>query len=90
MGSSFQGPEFSRVVISSKNGQDLMSKQALEEICRLQQYLTSSPLFEDVCENVRRGQCCQPWSLPNYVAMLHHRSSCLTITVKFLFIINSN
>ncbi|KAG8338132.1 Protein dispatched 1 [Homalodisca vitripennis] len=73
------GLEFSRVVVSMEGSGDLMSLTALKDMCRLEQYLTSGPLYADVCENVRRGQCCQPWSLPNYVAMLHNRSSCFDI-----------
>ncbi|XP_054271715.1 protein dispatched isoform X2 [Macrosteles quadrilineatus] len=78
--SSGPGPEYSRVVVSARGDVDLMTEKALKQVCQLEQYLTSRPGYNDVCENMRRGQCCQPWSLPNYIAMLHNHSSCFNIT----------
>uniref|UniRef100_A0A1B6DLC4 SSD domain-containing protein n=1 Tax=Clastoptera arizonana TaxID=38151 RepID=A0A1B6DLC4_9HEMI len=73
-------PDYSRIVISGKGGIDLMTLKSLKEICRLEMNLAQGPLYADICQTGRENECCLPWSLPNYVAMLFNRSSCLTIT----------
>lgn len=78
----FLAPDYSRVIVSAKDGGDLMTVDSLKEVCRLEMSLAKGQLYEDICQTGRRQECCLPWSLPNYIAMLHNRTSCLGITVS--------
>ncbi|XP_063242455.1 protein dispatched isoform X2 [Bacillus rossius redtenbacheri] len=72
--------QYSRVVVSSVDGTDLFSLEGVRDMCRLEWYLMSVAEPLDICQEVIPGRCCQPWSLPGYIALLHNRSSCLYLT----------
>lgn len=73
--------DYSRVVISAKDDGDLLTESSLKDMCRLEEKLIRQPYYSDICQTVTHDRCCIPWSLPNYIAMLHNRSSCYNITV---------
>ncbi|KAM7300142.1 protein dispatched homolog 1 isoform X1 [Ixodes scapularis] len=62
----------------------LFSWEALQSVCRLDaEALRAPPSFQSLCEREQQrgaSPCCASWSIPNYVALLHNRSSCLLIT----------
>ena len=61
-----------------------MTLENLLAICRLDLRLRTPDQLLDICETTSDHRCCASWSLPNYVALLSNRSSCLEITVSFL------
>lgn len=78
---SFSGPAYSHlVVIPNDPSLSLFSLNGLLGICRLQQRLMDVQLMGEMCQSVRKGICCPPWSLPNYVAMLHNKTDCMALT----------
>lgn len=64
------------------SGRGLFTPEALLSICVIDRDALRSPgSFEVICERQsNKGPCCNSWSIPNYVALLHNRSSCLHIT----------
>lgn len=65
-------------------GAGLFSWEALQSVCRLDtEALRAPPSFQSLCEREQQrgaSPCCASWSIPNYVALLHNRSSCLLVT----------
>ncbi|XP_071485655.1 protein dispatched homolog 1-like [Diadema antillarum] len=75
---------YARMVFASTHDNNLLSTEALHSMCRLEQQTVRSHIqFLRACytSNVTHA-CCPSWSLPNYVALLNNRSSCLNITRK--------
>lgn len=77
-------PDYSRVVLKSKDESDLFTLDAMLEMCHIEMELVSGEQFLHVCETVSAHRCCLPWSLPNYIALLNNRTTCLNITVSFI------
>ena len=50
-------------------------------MCRLDSRLRIGEEFLGLCQTVSKGVCCNSWSLPNYVALLNNKTSCMEITV---------
>lgn len=74
------GSNYGRVVMSSIDGSDLFNKNSLLTMCWLEAGLISRNEYSSICESISANRCCRSWSLPNYVAMLNNRTSCLNIT----------
>ncbi|XP_064490316.1 protein dispatched homolog 1-like isoform X2 [Ornithodoros turicata] len=78
------GRNYGHVVVgrrSSTNKRGLLSWDALNSICHLDHDRLRAPgSLRVICERDRLGNCCKSWSIPNYIALLHNRSSCLDIT----------
>lgn len=61
----------------------LLEVNALLAMCDLEQRLAAVEHYDDVCvKMVRTDDCCRPWSLPNYVALLANRTHCFDITAE--------
>nr|CAD7412071.1 unnamed protein product [Timema poppensis] len=76
------GPQYSRVVFGSSDGSDLFSLDAIHEMCQIEHNMMKLPGVVNICETISPGECCQPWSLGNYIALLHNRTSCFHVTVE--------
>nr|CAD7587776.1 unnamed protein product [Timema genevievae] len=73
-------PQYSRVVFGSSDGSDLFSLDAIHAICQIEHNMMKLPGAVNICETISPGECCQPWSLGNYIALLHNRTSCFHVT----------
>ncbi|KAH8242843.1 hypothetical protein KR032_002575 [Drosophila birchii] len=52
-------------------------------MCQLQDQITEVPSYLAFCEpEMLTTECCRPWSLPNYAAMLANKTSCFDLTVE--------
>lgn len=38
--------------------------------------------FHSICQFISHDRCCHSWSLGNYIALLHNRTSCFGVTVS--------
>ena len=38
--------------------------------------------FHSICQSISHDRCCHSWSLGNYIALLHNRTSCFGVTVS--------
>ncbi|XP_066158603.1 protein dispatched [Euwallacea fornicatus] len=74
--------KYAHMVVTTKNEDNLFTLQYLRSLCKLERVIMNSRLMKGRCisNNQEQGKCCKPWSLPNYVATLFDRHSCLTIT----------
>ncbi|KAL1492621.1 hypothetical protein ABEB36_010857 [Hypothenemus hampei] len=70
------------LVISSTKKENLFTYKYLKSLCKLELFLMSFKSVSGICisNSQIEGQCCKPWSLPNYIAALFDRHTCLTIT----------
>lgn len=58
----------------------LFEINGLLAMCDLEFHMTQIPGYAEMCENVVGfTHCCQAWSLPNYVALLSNRQSCMDL-----------
>jgi len=78
---NFTGPDYSRVVFGATDGGDLFTLDSILSMCHIEAQLMASEQFHSICESISRGRCCHSWSLGNYIALLHNRTSCFSITV---------
>ncbi|KAH1029598.1 hypothetical protein HUJ05_002808 [Dendroctonus ponderosae] len=78
------GPEenYVHLVIKANNGNDLFTWENLKLLCRLENFIMNLNIVPDICisDTEIDGECCKPWSLPNYIAALFDKHSCLSIT----------
>lgn len=71
---------YSRVVVTSMDGSNLFSYESMMAICHIERQLIQNNHFANLCDTIKKRRCCHPWSVANYVALLHNRTSCLAIT----------
>ncbi|CAG5132771.1 unnamed protein product, partial [Candidula unifasciata] len=73
---------YSRVIVASSHHQSLFNVDDLKAMCHLEStYFRASSVYQDLCiSNEASGDCCQAWSIGNYVAVLSDKTSCLDIT----------
>ncbi|KAF5283571.1 hypothetical protein FQR65_LT13826 [Abscondita terminalis] len=72
---------YAHVVWKSSNNSDLFTLDSLLVLCRLEYELVQAKHYRDLCVQTFRKpkHCCKPWSLVNYIAQLHNKTSCLAI-----------
>lgn len=79
-------------MFKSNDGSSLLTVENLQSMCILQQQLIDigGNIYVSLCEHrdarSLSTDCCQPWSLPNYIALLTNNTSCMDITVRFFFV----
>lgn len=71
---------YARMVINTVDGSNLFSYDSMMAICHIERQLTKNDHYTDLCDNIKKDNCCHPWSIVNYVALLNNRMSCLAIT----------
>lgn len=85
------GAEYAHLVFKTNDGSSLLSVENLQSMCILQQQLIDigGHVYVSLCEHrdarSSSTDCCQPWSLPNYIALLTNNTSCMDITVRNSF-----
>ncbi|CAG0916730.1 unnamed protein product [Notodromas monacha] len=72
------GPDFARVVVSSKN---LFTVSALKEICELESFIASGIGYKQLCLYASETRCCPTWSLSRVVSELRS-VNCRNITER--------
>ncbi|KAK4871478.1 hypothetical protein RN001_015602 [Aquatica leii] len=72
---------YAHIVWESDRNADLFTLDSLLALCRLEYELVQAKYYKDLCTQTFRKpkRCCKPWSLVNYIAQLHNRTSCLAI-----------
>ncbi|KAH1171621.1 protein dispatched homolog 2 [Mauremys mutica] len=75
------GKSYSQLVFMSTTAGSLWNLQAIQSMCQIEQdKIRSHAHFGNLCQRTEGNECCPSWSLGNYIAVLHNRSSCLEIT----------
>ncbi|KAG8126190.1 hypothetical protein E2320_021339 [Naja naja] len=75
------GKNYSQLVFMSTTAGSLWNLQAIQSMCQMEQNkIRSHPQFGNLCQRTEANECCPSWSLGNYIAALHNRSSCFDIT----------
>ncbi|XP_055903846.1 protein dispatched isoform X1 [Eupeodes corollae] len=76
--------EFSHFVVEriGPNSTDsLFDVNALLAMCQLEHQIIAIENYGDYCQKeMLTDNCCRPWSIPNYVAMLSNKTSCFDLT----------
>lgn len=80
----FTDEGYSQIVLKSLNGSDLFNLHSLLSMCRIERELIQAKHYKELCIRTveKPKKCCRPWSLANYIALLHKRKSCLALTVN--------
>lgn len=61
----------------------MFDTNSLLSMCELEQKLVDTDGYNDLCQKeISSSNCCRPWSLPNYVALLSNKTSCFDINVS--------
>ncbi|KAL3289766.1 hypothetical protein HHI36_023161 [Cryptolaemus montrouzieri] len=72
--------KYAHIVIRSADNYNLFELPSLMALCRLDYELSNVQNFSDLCvQNTKTSKCCKTWSLGNYIALLHNRTSCLGV-----------
>uniref|UniRef100_A0A8C0GJJ2 Dispatched RND transporter family member 2 n=1 Tax=Chelonoidis abingdonii TaxID=106734 RepID=A0A8C0GJJ2_CHEAB len=72
---------YSQLVFMSTTAGSLWNLQAIQSMCQIEQdKIRSHAHFGNLCQRTEGNECCPSWSLGNYIAVFHNRSSCLEIT----------
>ncbi|XP_038597017.1 protein dispatched homolog 2 [Tachyglossus aculeatus] len=75
------GKSYSQLVFMSTTAGSLWNLPAVQSMCRLEEdKIRSHARFGELCQRTAANACCPSWSLGNYIAELHNRSSCLAVT----------
>ncbi|XP_061387699.1 protein dispatched [Musca vetustissima] len=76
--------EYSHFVVEriGPNATDsLFDLNGILAMCELQEQITKVNNYGEYCEReMISNNCCRPWSLPNYAALLANKSSCFDLT----------
>lgn len=68
------------MVFTLNDGENLLTYQAVKDMCLIQKRLENLIEYKDVCDS-QNYACCPPWSLVNYITLLKKHKSCSDITV---------
>lgn len=73
--------DYAHFVLESLNERtSLFSVDNLLAICDLELILTTTPGYKQICQKkLSTLECCRPWSLPNYVALLRNKTNCFEL-----------
>lgn len=77
---NFIAYDHARVVFTLNNGENLLTFQAVKDMCLIQERLENLIEYKDVCDT-QEESCCPPWSLVNYITLLKKHKSCSDIIV---------
>lgn len=75
--------EYTHFVLKRSDGNtSLLELDAIRAMCDLETKLTTIGGYKGICQvKFYSKQCCRPWSIPNYIALLANRTSCSDIQV---------
>lgn len=69
-------------------GRTLFEAEPLLAMCQLEHSITDAAAYKALCETkpgaagVETDECCRPWSLPNYVALVANLDTCADLTER--------
>ena len=69
-----------KIVYQEKSGGNMLSARNMIDVCRLQKSIMQTDPYYDVGVQKSNGKKCPSYSIPNFIAILGNRSSCLQIT----------
>lgn len=76
-------PDYAHLVVKAENESSLMTFENILNMCKLQNKLVDlgENTYQNLCQRKisQEENCCQPWSLPNYIAVMTNKSSCMDI-----------
>lgn len=77
-------PEYTHMALLRTDGNtSLLEIDAVRAMCNLESKLTGVPSYKGFCQQkFYVKECCRPWSIPNYIAMLSNKTACHEIEVK--------
>ncbi|GAU93020.1 hypothetical protein RvY_05020 [Ramazzottius varieornatus] len=70
---------FARVIFRREDGDSMLDFGALRDVCLIDRKIRRLPTFKKMAERNDRKMCLS-WTLPNYVAAFHNKSTCAHIT----------
>lgn len=75
--------EYTHMAIVRPNGnKTLLELDAMRAMCDLELKLTTIDSYKGFCQlKAHSKECCRPWSMPNYIALLSNKTSCSEIGV---------
>lgn len=68
--------------------ESMFDTSAILSMCQLEQNLQDTSDYSSICQkkiSSFSNNCCRPWSIPNYVALLSNKSSCFDINVSWYY-----
>lgn len=76
-------PEYTHMALVRVDGNSsLLEIDAVRAMCDLESKLTSVHSYKGFCQRkFYVKECCRPWSIPNYIAMLSNKTACHEIEV---------
>jgi len=69
-------------VFGATDGGDLFTLDSILSMCYIEVQLMADKQFHSICQSISHDRCCHSWSLGNYIALLHNRTSCFGVTVS--------
>jgi hypothetical protein len=69
-------------VFGAIDGGDLFTLDSILSMCYIEARLMAGKQFHSICQFISHDRCCHSWSLGNYIALLHNRTSCFGVTVS--------
>lgn len=71
-------------LVRSGGNSSLLEMDAIHAMCNLEMKLTTIHNYDEFCQvKFYTKECCRPWSIPNYIAMLSNRTTCHEVQVCF-------
>lgn len=65
--------------------ESMLDTSTLLSMCELERDLVNTLDYGKLCQKeISSNNCCRPWSLPNYIALLSNKTSCFEINVSKL------
>lgn len=77
--SHFSVRNYARVIFRREDGGSMLDFGALRDVCLIDRKIRRLPTFRKMAERSDR-KLCLSWTLPNYVAAFHNKSTCAHIT----------
>lgn len=69
--------------INHNLSESLFEINGLLAMCDLEQHLIATDHYGEFCvREVMTNECCRPWSIPNYVALLTNKTHCFDIVAE--------
>ncbi|XP_058981338.1 protein dispatched-like [Musca domestica] len=85
--------EYSHFVVEriGPNATDsLFDLNGILAMCQLQEQITKVKDYGEYCDReMLSNNCCRPWSLPNYAALLANKSSCFDLTHEDILLLQN-
>lgn len=69
-------------MFGATDGGDLFTLDSILSMCYIEAQLVAGKQFHSICQSISHDRCCHSWSLGNYIALLHNRTSCFGVTVS--------